>query len=433
MKKNIVFITIDCFNQKNLTYLENFSDFFKKEGVLFNNAYSTAPWTPLSFKSMFQSVYPSMLGGEARLGKIPTFVEILQKNGYKTIGIPQTVWLSKPFGYNKGFESFVDFNADYEKKGFLKKVYYGLVNKNPLLWSVVYDLYLKNEIKKDEMIEKIVQKSLRYPNDGPIFLWVHYMLLHDPHIMENESILKKVRMLKKYKAYIRSGDITITKIFKEADMNYYKEAYKKDIQYLDLLLMKLFNLIDDYLSLDCTTIIFTADHGQSFGDHRMFTHGVQLYDELIHVPLMVYDPDCSKIEDGLSSLIDLPPTILDIASLGNETPVNYQGSSFLDKGCFNPNRPYVIAEEGKNRIQVSFRDKFKLKWGVKEMKVAIRNKEWKYIVYPKKGTNELFYIKKDVGEKNNLKDEFPEVVKVFQKKYENHLAYVSRKNNLMGL
>jgi len=429
-KKNIVLITVDCLGQNHIKNLNDTYKFFKENGIVFDNAFSTASWTPLSFKSIFQSIFPSMGNKSFKLSKVPTFVEILQKNGYHTIGVPQTPWLSESFGYNRGFDFFQNFDMDVGKNSIKKKFYYNVIKKSPLMWSLVYYFYLKNIVNNDRKLNYIVEKQL---NEGtgqkPVFLWLHYMTLHDPHIPQQNQMMESIRLLYKYKKYILN-DPSLEKVILKKDLEDYKNNYKDDINVLDNIITKLIKLVAKHLDLDETSIILTADHGQTFGEHGMFTHGVQLYDELINVPLMISNADRlkHKSKENISTL-DIPTTILDIADISKEDhPIWYKGKSILSDEV----REYVIAEEYKDRIKIDNEEIKNVKWNIDEMKIAIRNDEWKYINYPKK-KNELFYVKKDKEEKNNLIDKFPEMVRYFRNKRSEHLKRVKNTDKMINL
>jgi len=299
------------------------------------------------------------------------------------------------------------------------------------MWSFIYYFYLKNIVNNDRNLNSIVEKQLNEGMDQkPVFLWLHYMTLHDPHIPRQNHMMEAIRLLYKYKKYILN-DSSLEKVISKKDLEDYKNNYKNDINTLDTILTELIKLVGKHLDMDETSIILTADHGQTFGEHDMFTHGVQLYDELINVPLMVSNGGIykNKSEENVSTL-DIPTTILDIADIPEKDwPLWYKGKSILTEG----GRENVIAEEYKDRIKINNEEIKKTKWNVGEMKIAIRNDEWKYINYPKKDIEELFYVKKDQNEKNNLKEYIPEMIKHFRTKYEKHISQVKKVENMMKL
>ena len=119
-----------------------------------------------------------------------------------------------------------------------------------------------------------------------------------------------------------------------------------------------------------------------------------LYEELIHIPLVIYNTDIKgKIEEPVS-LLGLSPSILELIGKENEFP----SESFLNGG-----RDWVISkvfDKGKRKI-------------------AVRMKEWKYIE-GQKGKGELYNLRKDPTEQENLVNDYPDLVKEFRNIIRNH-------------
>ncbi len=80
---------------------------------------------------------------------------------------------------------------------------------------------------------------------------------------------------------------------------------------------------------DNTLLIITADHGESFGERAMVGHALSVYQEMVHVPLLIKYPgkNIPEVVDNSVSLADLMPTIL--AVLGYPAPKNVQGRNLL--------------------------------------------------------------------------------------------------------
>ena len=185
--------------------------------------------------------------------------------------------------------------------------------------------------------------------------------------------------------------------------------------------MKKLNRYDD------TVIIITADHGEEFGEHGRFTHG-GLYDTVIHVPLVIANSGAGEglVVERQVSLIDLAPTILDL--VGIESANNFQGRSLLPviEGR-NPISPAVmtIAPEiytaplriisGKS--DMSIETDFSHSRLSPSRIISCRSEEWKYIYTEKyDGTvvkQELYDLKNDPGETNNLQPSHKEKAKEF--------------------
>jgi arylsulfatase A-like enzyme len=95
-----------------------------------------------------------------------------------------------------------------------------------------------------------------------------------------------------------------------------------------------------------------GDHGETFGQHGHNVHGVDLYDEENHVPLMLINPRLfhGETNSTLGGIIDVAPTILDI--LGGSAPVSWQGRSLFDGD--RTGRVYLFTSRSK--VLFGYRD-----------------------------------------------------------------------------
>jgi arylsulfatase A-like enzyme len=107
-----------------------------------------------------------------------------------------------------------------------------------------------------------------------------------------------------------------------------RDAYESAISYLDDRLGRLFDELDRQGVTRDTVIIVTSDHGEQFGEHNLVEHVNSLYLSLLHVPLLIVDPETMPAGTRTRawvSLRDLPATILDLAGLTD--PVGFPGES----------------------------------------------------------------------------------------------------------
>ena len=192
-----------------------------------------------------------------------------------------------------------------------------------------------------------------------------------------------------YKILFSSSDKYIE--FNEKERNQILNIYDDSIYYADKFVDKLWK----DLKKDNPIFIIHADHGDGFGEHGFYEHPPMLYDELIHVPLVIYNADIKrKIEEPVS-LLGLSPSILELIGEENE----FSSESFLNGG-----KDWVVSkvfDKGKR-------------------KVAVRMKNWKFIT-GEKNEDELYSLKQDPDEQENLINEHPKLVEEMRKIIKNHV------------
>ena len=169
-------------------------------------------------------------------------------------------------------------------------------------------------------------------------------------------------------------------------------AYWGYVSYIDMLVGKILNKIKTLKIEENTAIIFTADHGDMLGSHRLFNKGFNMYEEDYHIPLLIKWPGISQpgfVSDLYCGLTDLFPTFLQMA--GVEIPEGIHGKSLEEvvNGSEQGNwRDCIMCEfNGYESTLLSIR--------------MIRTKKWKYIYNPF-DRDELYDMESDPGELYNL-------------------------------
>jgi len=145
-----------------------------------------------------------------------------------------------------------------------------------------------------------------------------------------------------------------------------------------------------------TVVIFTSDHGEHLGDHRLLLKGLAHYDELLRVPFIWSDPECASgaTSQALAQTIDLPAAILDRAGL---QPFNgFQGRSFLH--CLNdehaPHRDEILIEDENQRYVEGL--------GNKPRERTLVTERWRCSIFEGHRWGELYDLISDPDELTNL-------------------------------
>jgi arylsulfatase A-like enzyme len=100
-----------------------------------------------------------------------------------------------------------------------------------------------------------------------------------------------------------------------------RDMYDHEVRWTDDHLGRLLQFVDKQSWSKSTAIIVTADHGEAFGEHKMYRHGFEVWEEIVRVPLVVYVPGLEpKRVKQRRSLIDLAPTIMDLMGVAKGAP-----------------------------------------------------------------------------------------------------------------
>lgn len=314
-RPNILFLMLDTLRADHLSgygYERQTSpvlDEFAKQNLKAAFALSAAPWTPASVASMLTGMYPSSHGmmppndrilakkGFARLSdNLETLPEVLQRLGYTTAGVSPNPWITQQFGYTQGFEQFF------------------FIDREPA-----------NKIA--ESGREIIEAWNKKGNTKPFFLYLHFIDPHDPYAPPAGYDTKF------------SGGLLQSPFTYTADMQQKINLYDGEISFLDSELGKFFNWLKDKKLYDDLMIVIVSDHGEQFMEHGDERHGYKLYNEEVHIPLMLKTgraKDSGRVITETVSTVDIFPTILE--RLGNKAPSTLPGISLLNDEAIQSRR-----------------------------------------------------------------------------------------------
>ena len=333
---NIILIAVDTlradylktFNPDAVADTPNVSE-FAQDGILFQNAFAQSSWTKASFGTIFSGMYPESHTATGKVSALPdeldTFPETLKAGGYFTKGFSNNPNITSVWNYDQGYIDYQDLKPDLyfgAKESSEKLVLYDLLRKAV---NVVYarlggrinitDYYQPGDVVTNLGLRWI--DSAERPQDSPFYLFLHYMDPHDP-------FRDPERPGKGYaRAQMANPD-------PEKFLEAFKRSYNYEIEYMDEHVGRLLDGLKQRGLYDNSLIVFTADHGEEFFEHGGWWHGLSLYDEQIHVPLIVKLPGNQlggSKNPGIARHVDLAPTI---AQLAGVTPgTQWQGQSLF--------------------------------------------------------------------------------------------------------
>lgn len=425
-KKNIVLLTIDtlradmlgCYGHEpsitpNIDRLAN-------AGVRFEQAITGGSWTQAAFPVIFTSSYASMYGG--CLGPLsperPSPIETLSSFGYTTAGFTTNLLLGRSYGYQRGFNHFVEL-VPVEKDPPLRRIKGGEhLLRRPMTHHLLSllgqnarpaNLYSSARDLTTQVLHWLTE------NKGPYFIWLHFMDVHWPyHLDQNLKKPGEIAQAWKDMAHLHGVNWKGARIT-PAQRDRYKRLYELALKYLDDQIGDLFNQMDRLGQLDNTAIILVSDHGEEFLERGRWGHlETNLYDEIIRVPLIVFDPElpsAQTVKHQVSTL-DLMPTILELCECPN--PPDLLGTSLVS---------FWSQHESKYNVEVSISEMWREHWHI----IAARTKSHKYIWDSRRPEkSQLYDLEIDPNEKWDAHDRNPEQANRFQSIIDQHLKFVAK-------
>lgn len=375
---NILLISLDALRADHLgSYgydrpTSPFLDELASRGTLFSHASVNTHGTPPSHTTMLSSLYQEThtvgFGAntpEGRRDSVPPEVEMvqemLQAKEWQTIGVTGGGYMSGVFGFSSGFDFFSD-KARSVAQG---------------------TTILLEEIKA------------AMDDDQPIFAMYHTYEIHSPYEPPSEyrTLFGEFEsdISPKSKALVPL-QVNAGKVLKLSDFDFLESQYDGEIRYTDDVLRNFFAELEAIGFLEKSLVIITSDHGEEFGDHGGLLHRGTLFQELLHIPLILVGNNVPKgvTDPQLVSLIDVAPTILETAGL--EIPDTMEGRSLL----------------GRTLVEEDWADQRSFAQYATRL-YSIRTPRWKLIRQSRPHYIRLFDLQRDPNETRNVVKHFPEI------------------------
>lgn len=318
-------------------------DALAADGVVFERAYSHAPQTLPAHAAMLSGRLPFETGVRDNLGFAVKpgerlLPQMLRERGFTTGGIVSAYVLRKETGISQGFDFF-----DGEMPPSSPELSIGQVQRDGTASETIAEHWLDTQ------------------HSSRTFLFLH---LYEPH--------------KPYAPPERFAEFG---------------PYEGEIAYTDEIIGRLVHYLKSHQLYDQSTIVLVADHGEGLGDHGEQEHGLFVYEEAIHVPLIIKQAGNIKPGRRVTDLVqhvDLVPTILDLVKA--PIPGNLHGRSLkpLLDGTGHPPEPSIYSEALYARYH----------FGWSEL-TALTDGRYRFIKAPRK---ELYDLERDPHERDNIAD-----------------------------
>jgi len=290
---NVILITLDTVRADRTGFLGSKRgltpnlDALARQSVVFTRAYSQVPITTPSHATILTGTYPQFHKvsdfGIPLTADLPYAPSIFKQHGYQTAAFVGSLILdpearSAP-GFDRGFDTY-DAGFHRRRPG--------------------ENRYQSIERRGGEVVAHALAWLNQHPR-GPFFLWIHFYDAHDPYDPPEP-----------YKT------------------RYVSAPYDGEIAYVDSVVGKFLTQLRARGLYDGAVIALMADHGEALGEHGEATHGIFLYDETIHVPLVFKLPrehSAGQRIDSRVELVDVLPTLLQTVKFA--IPALVQGQSLL--------------------------------------------------------------------------------------------------------
>jgi len=382
---NVVVMVSDCVRADHVSaygYQQETTPLFDhiaEEGVLFEDAQASASWTLPSVTGMLAStragidVRPGVSGTELNALTLP---EVLTELGYVTYAASNNPHLGGRFGVGSRFDAFDPGISSWERA--LDATMVGLVRRRLFL------------IDDGRMVDRAIDALEGL--SAPFFIYLHVMGGHSPY--EHPTSYEPAFPIPRTDHPITGPHSRMT-ISDEQRANLVAR-YDVMVRYADDQLARFVDALAARGVLDNTLLVYTADHGEEFGDHGKWEHGRSLHLETVRVPLAVRWPGhvpAGTRRSDLASLLDLGPSVLGLLPQGGVSPPeDWQGVD-LQLGQAAPQLAHraAISELGP-----SLR--------------ALTTPRWKYVVDVSDGSVQLYDRRADPDETRDVANERPEVL-----------------------
>ena len=374
--KKVLLISIDALRADHLGswgYDRDTSPFLDQlvaEGTRYPLAFVNTHGTPPSHTTMLTSLYQE----SHRVGMhddperppdlrlpdaVDTVQEILHRHGWATVAVTGGGYMGREFGFSRDFDVFFDRIRSVEQGA--------------------------------EALVEAIRPVLGA--ERPVFVLFHTYQVHSPYTapdIYNGLFGPDGCSIEPVAETLVPLQANASKHLSPSDFDCLASLYDRGIRHTDDVLRGAFEDLRAMGFLDNTLVIITSDHGEEFGDHGGLLHRGSLFDELIHVPLILWGTGvpASATDPTLVSTVDISPTIL--AWAGIDIPPPMEGRDLLERP--EGDQPQRVFSQYGSQIY------------------SLRTRRWKLIVGGKWANPMLFDLERDRAESRNVARANPVVV-----------------------
>ena len=328
------------------------------EGTRFDSTWSPSSWTGQSMPALLTGMTPDAVGMEHWGSRLPepvvNFPELLMEAGYHTVLWSQHNIYRSNSTLRRGFATFTEVRSNIQED-------------RDLLPGA------------DEL----------FINDKPTFALIHLLAPHAPY--EPPAPFMGTRSSWSAAGFDISGP-RLSRLNQEISSpeeleiitRYARDRYDENVSYVDHLIGRLLQTFKDAGRYDDALIVILADHGEAFNEHGLFLHTRWLFEEFIHVPLVMKWPASvtgfAAVVEQPVSLLDLAPTLIDALGIEDER-ARYNGLSLM---------PVIFDDAAPDRVLYAYtrgiaapagraRPEHALRWGDLKLRFNVFNEDMTFV------------------------------------------------------
>jgi len=436
-RPNIIFIItdqqrLDTINALGFDYVDTPNlDRLVQEGVTFRNCYVTAPSCASSRASLFTGYYPHTTGILKNADTWQhSWVELLSQSGYHCVnvgkmhtypydancGFHQRLVVENKDRYLEGRHFYDEWDKALRARGLVKQqreLYRQRKDYDQCLGAFTWDL--PEETHSDNFVGDLCKWWLQsHPAQQPLFLQVGFPGPHPPYdptprhlepYLDRDLPLSKLlqndldnqpeafKSMRTHNAEVDHDSVVHQLKPTEEQRLRQRRHYLANVTMIDEKIGELIDTLEKTGYLDNSIVVFTSDHGDCLTDHG-HSQKWTMYEQVIQVPLIIWAPKKyagGREIDGLLQSLDLAPLILEWANVPVPETIEGLPPTAALEGDNWTGREFVFAEQRRD-----------LNFTTSDFMTMIRSREWKLVHFLGETFGQLFDLKNDPDEVNDL-------------------------------
>jgi hypothetical protein len=345
-----------------------FLDQLAADSYLFEKCIANSSWTIPSHSSLFTGMplFTHRMGGKFTWkldSEFETIAELFRANGYSTAAFTEGGAVTGSLGFRQGFGTYSDGSMPPSPSGSASLTF------------------------------QMAKNWLGYNHTQPFFCFVHTYEIHMPY---TPPPLFASKFTEEERAPV---DHLETENKDPRYRQYVIDRYDGGIAYTDSMLGEFWKQLETLGVLDNTYVFIFSDHGEEFWDHNGVEHGFSLFQEQLHVPLIVHFPKGTPGGKRIPDLVSLSDVYSTLVELAGFTPNRQSSDSYSLVPLMSGNGSYPRDAVFSQLVTTDF-----------GLHLAYQNSNWKYLMnasYVKDGSPVFNTdLEKDTGLAGTKEDDF---------------------------